>query len=75
MQRKTIIDFYNEEAEKRIEELKDKQNIKRYKVSNCRKLRPKSILGRYLMYQYYKGLIIREGADGLKGDRIKKNVQ
>lgn len=35
-----IIDFYNEEAEKRIEELRDKQNIKRYKVSNCRKLRP-----------------------------------
>ncbi len=33
-----IIDFYNEEAEKRIEELRDKQNIKRYKVSNCRKL-------------------------------------
>lgn len=24
------------------------------------------------MYQYYKGLIIREGADGLKGDIIKK---
>ncbi len=24
------------------------------------------------MYQYYKGLIIREGADGIKGDIIKK---
>lgn len=24
------------------------------------------------MYQYYKGVIIREGADGLKGDTIKK---
>jgi|GEM_PF-611864 len=35
-----IIDFYNEEAKKRIEELRDKQNIKRCKVSNCRKLCP-----------------------------------
>lgn len=24
------------------------------------------------MYQYYKGLIIREGAEGLRGDTIKK---
>jgi hypothetical protein len=24
------------------------------------------------MYQYYKGLIIREGADGLKSDMIKR---
>lgn len=35
-----IIDFYNEEAEKRIEEFRDKQNIKRYKARNCRKLSP-----------------------------------
>ena len=24
------------------------------------------------MYQYYKGLIIREGSDGLKSDMIKE---